>query len=59
MYYIFERLDLNLSALEKEYIAFVDDRLSGDLLICSGELTMIDIAAEVAVYFIIKALKIK
>ena len=51
-----ERLLLNLSALENEYMALVEDRFSGDWLMDLGELTIIDIAA---VYFIIKALKIK
>lgn len=54
--YMFERLLLNLSALENEYMALVEDRFRGDWLMDWGELTIIDIAA---VYFIIKALKIK
>lgn len=48
---------LNLSALEKEYMALVLDKFNGDWLMDWGELTIIDIAA--AVYFIIIALKIK
>ena len=56
-YYRFDRLLLNLSALEKEYMALVLDKFNGDWLMDWGELTIIDIAA--AVYFIIIALKIK
>lgn len=43
--YKFERLLLNLSALENEYMALVEERFNGDWLMDWGELTIIDIAA--------------